>query len=270
MKVTVELINREIAEQFLKTNIQNRPMQRVGFYTDQMLNGHWLESGDTIRFSKSGRLIDGQNRLHAIIKSNTEHRMIVVRDLEEDVFHVIDTGKIRSAKDVLVINGLSINSSKLISPIAASVLKYRENKFSEMAQRNNSKQFISGKTNYDILVFVNDNPNLEFIAKEGLKNYYRFKLIKPSVYGTLIFILSEIDMSLCDLFMHKLTTGIDLKENDPILLLRNKIIKANSENLKFNHRVFLALIFITWNAFRKGVTLKRVEYDPKSMFPLPI
>jgi hypothetical protein len=63
--------------------------------------GNWICSPDGIIIGKTGRLLQGQHRLMAIIKSGVTCKMIVWRGVDDDVFRVLDRGKTRSASDAL-------------------------------------------------------------------------------------------------------------------------------------------------------------------------
>ena len=68
------LITPEIAREMLKLNVSNRPLNRVtvNWYAQQMLNGHWTISGQTISISDRNTLMDGQHRLQAVVQSGCD------------------------------------------------------------------------------------------------------------------------------------------------------------------------------------------------------
>lgn len=104
MFVKIMDITPEIAVEMLKKNTNNYRRvteTRVNQYARKMELGFWQENGEPIQFSKDGELLNGQHRLAAIIKSNTTQRMVVVYDVDADVF---DSGKNRSLKEYSGIN----------------------------------------------------------------------------------------------------------------------------------------------------------------------
>ena len=66
-------------EKLLDINTNNIPpvKTKINLYADHMINGRWMYNGDSIRVSKSGVLLDGQNRLMAAQKA----KMNLVCDL---------------------------------------------------------------------------------------------------------------------------------------------------------------------------------------------
>jgi hypothetical protein len=89
-----ELITPEIAERYLESNAGNRPLSsaRLDAYVQMMLQKRWVENPHGVVFSANGRLIDGQHRLAAIVKSGVSCVMWVARDAIEGTERVIDMG----------------------------------------------------------------------------------------------------------------------------------------------------------------------------------
>lgn len=90
----------------LAHNGGNRKMRMTGveFLTRAMREGQFLTTHEGIAFDTEGSLIDGQHRLRAIIASGTRQWMLVVKNLEPEVFNVIDAGITRTMSDRLRVN----------------------------------------------------------------------------------------------------------------------------------------------------------------------
>jgi len=104
-------INPEKAQELLANNAHNRKvtLSRVKEYASEMRNGMWAYNGEAIIVSVSGRLLDGQHRLLAVIEANVEIETELVEgvpDAEDgvDTFLTINT-KNRSNVDALTIAG---------------------------------------------------------------------------------------------------------------------------------------------------------------------
>ena len=103
-------ITPRMAEELLKLNTNNRQIRKtaVAKYAYDFASGSWWESPSNIQASiqidKSGRLIDGQHRLHAIILSGIPVKMWIFRNVDEKAFDYIDNNIVRSPADV--VNGL--------------------------------------------------------------------------------------------------------------------------------------------------------------------
>lgn len=108
MYATILNVTPEMAERFLAKNTHNRRVnqQLVDKYAADMKMGRWEVNGESICIAEDGTLKDGQHRLRAVIKANTEVRMLVVFDVGNDV-HEYDRGMARTAAHVLQLNGYS-------------------------------------------------------------------------------------------------------------------------------------------------------------------
>lgn len=104
MKSEIVTITPSKAKEWLARNVEhNRPM-RAGVVTglaDSIRRGEWKLSHQGIAFGKSGKLIDGQHRLSAIVEANLAVPCVVWRDLDDDAFDVLDIGLKRGASDIL-------------------------------------------------------------------------------------------------------------------------------------------------------------------------
>jgi hypothetical protein len=81
-----------------------------------MSHDPWGLTGDTIKFGNDGRLLDGQNRLSAGVRSGKSFRTHVVFGVDPALFGRMDVGKPRNAADILHIAGF-----KYASTLAAAI-----------------------------------------------------------------------------------------------------------------------------------------------------
>jgi len=89
-------------------NTQNRPDKRskIAEYVDDMSEGLWKLTGDTLKFSDRGLLRDGHNRLVACVEGGASFRTHVVFGIDDDCFWWMDRGKPRSAADNFAVEGV--------------------------------------------------------------------------------------------------------------------------------------------------------------------
>lgn len=117
-RMTVELVTPELAADWLKFNIENRPEKdpAQARYTVTMNRKEWLYPAPPIVFSKR-RLIDGQNRLHAVIRSGVSVPMVVWWDIPDENFRVWDRGVSRSTADALGLSKKLVEVAKMVLDI---------------------------------------------------------------------------------------------------------------------------------------------------------
>lgn len=102
MKTTQIMITPNLAKEYLTENTGNRQINKgnLEFLLNEMRSGRWRVTHQGIAISRSGRLLDGQHRLAAIVESGTSQSMLVTTGLEDDDFGAIDFGKTRTIADV--------------------------------------------------------------------------------------------------------------------------------------------------------------------------
>ena len=66
-----------------------------------MINGDWQLTHQGIAFDTTGRLIDGQHRLHAIIEAGVPVQILVTRGCSASSFSILDRGANRRPSDIL-------------------------------------------------------------------------------------------------------------------------------------------------------------------------
>lgn len=93
-----------IAAEWLKLNADNRKFRKAHMRTiaEEMRRGEWKLTHQGVAFGTSGRLLDGQHRLTAIVESGTTQPLLVFIDCPEDAFANFDRGAQRGIADVLL------------------------------------------------------------------------------------------------------------------------------------------------------------------------
>ncbi len=264
MKTQVRTITPEVAQEMLTKNYNNRKLNKthVRFLKNQMKNGLWVFDGQPIRFDKSGRLLDGQHRLNAVLESGVSNDFLVVSGLSSDTFEVMDTGKNRSASDVLSMSGAAYSCD--ISAVAKNVHSINIKHFSHGVKADTL-------TNKQVLRWYDDNKNVEDCIRTADILCKKFnKVISRSDITTFIHLFNERNVIDSEIFMRKLCTGLDLRETSPIYALRNRLISNKVSKYKITKKEKFALIIKSWNSFRKGEDVKRLAFYESEKFPVII
>lgn len=87
LDITIETIDPGQAALYLSNNAKHRPIKdkKVAEYMSEMRDGKWRLNGKTICFDSTGRLLNGQHRLSAVIRSGVSLTTVVVRGLDPDL-----------------------------------------------------------------------------------------------------------------------------------------------------------------------------------------
>jgi hypothetical protein len=122
-------ISPELAKQWLENNFCNRPVSKdviVAFARDMMLD-EWFATHQGVAFNDKDELIDGQQRLHAIIMSGKTVRMMVTFGLpskiagkEVTTMDCVDRGRTRSVADQLTIQH-GLKNASITASVCASL-----------------------------------------------------------------------------------------------------------------------------------------------------
>lgn len=102
MNPQFQMVTPEMAKGFLTKNTDNR--NKRGWWVSGLANmikrGEWIPTHQGVAFSKSGKLLDGQHRLEAIIEANISVQMLVVTNVRDDAYKVLDNGIKRTMADL--------------------------------------------------------------------------------------------------------------------------------------------------------------------------
>lgn len=255
MKTEVKTVTPEIAKQFLSRNHGNRNLsdKHVDFLASEMINNRWFFDGQPIRLNENGRLLDGQHRLNAVVRSNTSQEFLVVTGIKSEAFKVMDTGKNRGAADVFKLSGIDYASqvssaSRLVHGI------------SKGATRKKSKV-----SNSELLAFYEANPYILDCVKKSEKLYKEFAhILSWTNIAGFMYLFSQRSVTDSEEFFHKLCTGLDLSINSPIYVLRKKLMSDATSVNKLPSTDKFAMIIKAWNHYRKGNTIKYLKWNKEN------
>ena len=268
--IRVETITPYLAEQYLGKNTRNRNVnQRVVLkYTNDIKRGFWNFDGAPIRFSKDGTLLDGQHRLHAIIKSGKSIDLLVIRGLAQETQATMDIGSMRQASDFFQINGVR-NSTTVAAMIRGYLVKLYG--FINIHSDGKSKSYgLSNIANgrsispMEIIDEYSKNPELyneiaTFSRSLGNKSY---KLLNGSVIGSFICYLhinKKYDISYIHKFFSEIL-GITNSTNQTCRLLYDRLMKQkNVKNYTINGKDLTALLVKVFNCYTEDKELKSLK-----------
>lgn len=254
-RVKVVQMTPEWATELLKTNTNNRGISkaRVKSFAKQIKKGKWRKTGQGVSVAASGRLLDGQTRLNAVIQSGTATTMVVAFNCDEDSFAVFDTGRARSATDVLKIAGCEQHQN-IISAGLRLAIPLIENPEAYFA-------ISQGITNEEILeLWENNKEQCEWCANTASSVHSQFKIFSKSIYFTFLYLAINKnwkDYQLTE-FSDMFATGADLEHDSPILAYRqyvnNNFLRCNMNQQRLATLASLIRCFnlhVTGTAMRK-------------------
>lgn len=264
MKTEVRTIGPKEAQDLLLLNRANRIVneRRVARYAGDMLSGKWLMNGEPIILGNN-RLLDGQHRLLAIVRSGITVQVLVVSGVDERAFATIDTGRDRAAGDIFSIAGIK-NSRNA----AAAVLRALEYRYSV------GKQYVRGShipfqcTQGRLLEeYLSDEVAWERAIAIGNAVYRNFPFINQSMATGMAYLFAQVSPSKCEAFMQQVGTGENISAGDPAYTLRDAMIKRRESKYKEDARTTMIKMCYAWNAYRQGRKLAFVRYNQEQPVP---
>ena len=117
MKAELITITPDQAKKWLSLNIGNRNKRGwwIGAISAMIKRGEWISTHQGIAFSKSGKLLDGQHRLEAIVHSGIPIQMFVFTGVPDDAYKVLDNGVKRTLSDLTGINQKTAEVSRVLA-----------------------------------------------------------------------------------------------------------------------------------------------------------
>ncbi|MFD3336106.1 hypothetical protein ACFWV1_26180 [Streptomyces sp. NPDC058700] len=254
-------ITPHLATELLKRNTRNRSLRdrAVGDYARDMTAGNWVINGEAIKLATNGDVLDGQHRLHAIVKANLSTDMFVVIGLDPETQETMDSGRKRSTGDAL-----SLRSEENALSLAAITRRV-------WAWQQGDRRF-KGRytpTTAEVLTLLAKHPEIRRSTEIAARTRSSFPHIPQSVVGTAHFLFNAIDPGECAWFFQRLADGAELPLGHPILALRTRVTSERRDGDRMAEDRYLSYLVRTWNAVRDGRELARLTHKPGSDIPTP-
>lgn len=264
-------ITPELASELLGINKTNRPLRRkiVSKYARAMKDGKWRFTGDVVRISKTGNLLDTQHRMHAIVESGIPQYYNIQTGLEDDVFQVIDTGKNRTAPDVLSMLGMT--SASVAATAIRTIINFDKGLFN--TYNDPARSAVNERPdNVDIAQWLqlNGHDELEECMSVGSRLYTKYRFLAHSDITAFLYIFGREDVDKARQFFEHLMTGVNASpdRNSAIYFLRERLLQWQIQpRTAGTRRERYALLVKAWNYFKTGKEVKRLNWRSMDGFP---
>lgn len=258
---SVIVVTPDMASRWLERNAINRRIKpaAISRFARDMKAGRWELTGEAIKFGADGYLKDGQNRLHACVKSGTPFVTFVIRGVSATAQRVMDTGSARTAADAL-----SIAGEKHTALLAAAARIAIEVEAGVLDQRNYQP------THAEIEAFLHDNPDMRDAAAFASRVARRTDC-PPSMVTYTTWALGRINPKQAYDFWLAAAEKADLRPGDPVIALTNRFAEARRSHERLPRRAYLSAIYRAWNARRKGQPLRQLKLNSSAggLVPVP-
>lgn len=255
-------ITPDTAALWLKSNTHNRNMRdrKVEAIVADLIEGNFKFNGDTIRFSKTGVLLDGQHRLAACAEADIPFQAIVVSGLDDDTQETMDSGTSRTLHDTLKLRGEDFSTE--LGSVAVRAWQW--------SQGNRRFAGHLKPTRVQVVRFIDENPDLRRSAEMASRWYNEFKMLRKSIWSTSHWILNRVSYEQTPWFFSRVADGVDLTATHSIRALRARLINEAGDKRKQPDHMQLAYVIRAWNAYRNDEPMSRIQHTANHKMPEPI
>jgi len=254
----------KLAEHVLtKLNLNNRPMKhaKIKKYADDLGEGLWGITGDTIKFGADGLLKDGQNRLSACVRAGRSMATHVVFGINPQLFARMDIGKNRTGADVFSIAGISY-ANHVSAAVRWLLILTGGDPSDRGAQFSNEELLSAYREKFDA-------ERLDRSIQSALE--VRRACHHPAgPLAALHYLFSGRDQKKADAFFEEWASGRGNRVRAPSRYLQRRLVEiANASNNRIHENVRNALIIKAWNAYLAGRTISKADMQHAASDPLP-
>ncbi len=263
-RAVITTLTPEAAQRLLANNTFNRPLRarRIQRIAKAITEGRWKFNGATIVVDKSGRLLDGQHRCHAVVSADTGIRTVLVTGVLPSVFDTIDQGAKRTGNDVFHLCG--VTHPQIVSSSLTYVWQNR-------AGITEGTEGGSRGPDMDERISLFDSlPGYEGIVADVCR-YQKFmsKLYPLPLLAGMYFLFQEKHKQAAQRF---LTGFAGVHEEDsmknPARLVREVFIDLQEQDYRIGRQAKAAYLKLAWNAFVSGQEVTEIQLLPTLDIPI--
>lgn len=232
----IEEIDPDQARRYLRQNIGNRRLSNphIEALARDLAQDRWMFNAQPICFARTGQLLNGQHRLHAVLLANRSLEVMVVRGLDEVAHSTYDNHSKRRAE---VGDYTDSFGDQALAAAMANLLWQHERK----TRSNRSAK----ATAAEVQQIIQEHPRL-LVLRSFARRMGHFG--RASVIGYAAYVLERDNASLAVQFLAALESGADLRPGHPILALRGTLQRLRVNKAPQSEQ--LAAILAGWGRFK--------------------
>lgn len=268
----LQLITPKAAHDLLGLNTHNRNPKKsaINAYARDMASGRWRFTGETIVVSDDGRLLDGQNRLQAVVKSAHPQWFLVVYGVSAASQKNMDAGVKRSFSDTLRLQVPPVDDATNVAALTRLIAMSGNDDARARLDRGSAITSATNPTQDELWdTFSKHEQEIISAVRRGRRIYGKLRGTSSSNYTFATFTFDAIDPELCDTFWELVLDGGGSSDS-PTQLLRAAILRWNTMRDKPTPYVQLGMIFKAWNQWMDGEQRKLLKFTPAiEALPVP-
>ncbi len=233
----------------LNNNNRRKRPRNIQRFAEAMTAGDWSYTGDTVKFSKEGTLLDGQNRFAASVRSGKAFKTLAVFGIEQEAFAKIDTNAVRTNADTMEIVGVPH------SRVVASAVRWL------MIGQNRGQQV----TNTELCDHYREHIDAEDMQLAVRRAIAAGRTLPLGSLTALLYVFERQSKKVAELF----AADLRLCKRGARTLIK-RIGRLREQNMgRVNELQLQAMIILAWNAYRAGakITAPTLMWNENKEFP---
>ena len=239
----------------LENNDVNRQIRtrNVNSYAKDMEMGLWRSTGEPIKVSRTGRLLDGQHRLTAQILAGIDMEYLMVSGLDDKAQSLMDQGAARTATDAARLAG--IKNGAFATSIARWILLAPE------PHGTMDAALRAKASTAQILAALERCPDIEHAA-EHASSLRPHLPGSPTAVGYCWLLMNRVDHTDCKLFYDSYVDLTFKALRDPRKAVLKRLTMMNNEAGysagKDKAMATVSMLTRGWNAWRRGEEMESI------------
>jgi hypothetical protein len=249
------------AAELLTYNRDNRNVRQsvVDRYAADMALDRWHEGTSAIVTSRDGRLLDGQHRLLACVKSGCAFDTVFVQNVDPAARDGIDQGLRRTMGDALAWHGEPGGTKDLAAAVRASWV-WAQDPDNPFSQRSRGMSFDEG------IMWLKHNPGLRAASTDAAAVVKAVRMPR-SIVAAVLHRIRLVDVDAANMLETQVREGTNLDKGDPALALRRwamaTCVPGRRTDIPYVHAAWLQ----AWNAFIAGRPLQIIRWKRSDRYP---
>lgn len=252
--VKIVTLTPQMAQELLAVNRANRPVREPhrAMLAGAIERGEFVLTNDAVVIDSDGHLSNGQHRCHAVVDTGISVQVTVMFQAPPTLKDQIDQSAARRTFGHV----LSMHGEKNANALAAVTRNvfWWEQDGVPVSQNRQVAPTVS-----QLLAVLERRPDLRDAIGQTPRE--EGSLVTQSFAATHFYIFSLVDADSAEVFFEKLASGAGLVKGDPILTLRDRLIR---EALRASGSLALitksAFFHRAWHAWMEGQQLMKLDW----------
>jgi hypothetical protein len=249
-------VSPAVASSWLLLNQGNRnpSKAKIRRFAAAIKAGRWVQNGETVKFSITGRLLDGQSRLRAIVLAGVPAVLELRAGLPDDVQQSMDIGEVRKGTHTLEMLGEKYPN--ILSPALRYVYRWQEGTLS-----GNKFGTSSVLENMEIAPLLKKHAGLGASVGWCVSAGHKVASLMPASEAAFFhYVFGCASKAKRDSFFEAVATGLGLTATHPAYHLRERLQADRAASARMDKRERFALVIKAWNAHLGGQKVGQLRF----------